>query len=114
MAKTKELISFAVTAKLICIFVFAYGKIRFSHDAAQMDHVQIRESTVFHSSPLSLLYFNKFIQVIANDKTNYFTNHIHVCLTCYCITPLETGINNDLFTALSWLPVPLVEQVTGS
>ena len=25
-----------VTAKLICVFVFAYGKIRFSYDAAQI------------------------------------------------------------------------------
>ena len=29
VAKTKALISFAVTAKLICIFVFAYAKSRF-------------------------------------------------------------------------------------
>ena len=36
VAKTKALISFAVTAKLICVFVFAYAKIRFSHVAAQM------------------------------------------------------------------------------
>ena len=35
VAKTKALISFAVTAKLICVFVFAYAKIRFSHVAAQ-------------------------------------------------------------------------------
>ena len=35
MAKTKALISFAVTAKLICVFVFAYAKSRFSHDEAQ-------------------------------------------------------------------------------
>ena len=34
VAKTKALISFGVTAKLICIFVFAYEKSRFSHDAA--------------------------------------------------------------------------------
>ena len=34
IAKTKALISFAVTAKLICVFVFAYAKSRFSHDAA--------------------------------------------------------------------------------
>ena len=34
VAKTKALISFAVTAKLICTFVFAYAKILFSHDAA--------------------------------------------------------------------------------
>ena len=36
MAKTKALISFAVTAKLICAFVFAYSKSRFSHDAAHI------------------------------------------------------------------------------
>ena len=36
MAKTKALISFAVTVKLICFFVFAYAKSRFSHDAAQL------------------------------------------------------------------------------
>ena len=36
VAKTKVLISFAVTAKVICVFVFAYAKIRFSHDAAHM------------------------------------------------------------------------------
>ena len=34
MAKTKALISFAVTAKLICVFVFAYAKSLFSHDEA--------------------------------------------------------------------------------
>ena len=36
MAKTKALISFAVTAKLICDFVFAYANIRFSHAAAHI------------------------------------------------------------------------------
>ena len=36
VAKTKVLISFAVTAKLICVFVFAYAKHLFSHDAAHL------------------------------------------------------------------------------
>ena len=36
IAKTKALITFAVTAKLICVFVFAYAKSRFSHDAAHL------------------------------------------------------------------------------
>ena len=36
VAKTKALISFAVSAKLICVFVFAYAKNRFSHDEAQI------------------------------------------------------------------------------
>ena len=34
VVKTKALISFAVTAKVICVFVFSYAKSRFSHDAA--------------------------------------------------------------------------------
>ena len=36
VAKTKALISFAVTAKLICIFVFAHADCWFSHVAAQL------------------------------------------------------------------------------
>ena len=32
--KTKALISCAVTAQLICVFVFAYAESRFSHDEA--------------------------------------------------------------------------------
>ena len=38
------LISFAVTAKLICVFVFAYAKSRFSHDEA---HQRIKVSWCF-------------------------------------------------------------------
>ena len=34
VANTKALISFVVTAKLICVYVFAYAKCRFSHDEA--------------------------------------------------------------------------------
>ena len=36
VTKTKALISFGVTTKLICVFVFAYAKCWFSHDAAQI------------------------------------------------------------------------------
>ena len=36
VAKTKALISFAVTAKLICAFVFAYADCWFSHVAAHI------------------------------------------------------------------------------
>ena len=34
IAKTKALISCAITAQLICVFVFAYAKTRFSHNEA--------------------------------------------------------------------------------
>ena len=36
VAKTMALISFAVTVKLICVFVLAYAKSRFSHKAAHI------------------------------------------------------------------------------
>ena len=36
VAKTKALISFPVTPKLICVFVFRYAKSRFSHVAAKL------------------------------------------------------------------------------
>ena len=36
VAKTKALISCEVTAQLICVFVFAYAKSRFSHNETQM------------------------------------------------------------------------------
>ena len=36
VVKTKALISFAVTAKLICVFVFAYAKCWSSHDRAHL------------------------------------------------------------------------------
>ena len=36
VAKTKALVSCAVTAQLICDFLFAYANIRFSPDAAQI------------------------------------------------------------------------------
>ena len=36
VAKTKALISCAVTAQLICIFVFAYADCWLSHEAAQL------------------------------------------------------------------------------
>ena len=36
VAKTNALIIFAVTAKLICVFVFAYAEYCFSHDVAHL------------------------------------------------------------------------------
>ena len=42
LVKTKVLISFAVTAKLFCPFIFAYAKCWFSHDTAQQFSTLIR------------------------------------------------------------------------
>ena len=46
VSKTKALISCAVTAQLICAFVFAYTKSRFSHDAA---HLKVYSYLFFHN-----------------------------------------------------------------
>ena len=40
MAKTKALISCAVTAQRICFFVFVYAKSRFSHNEAHVTSSQ--------------------------------------------------------------------------
>ena len=40
MAKTKALISCAVTAWMICDFVFAYENSRFAHEVAQLNYWQ--------------------------------------------------------------------------
>ena len=47
-AKSKVLISFVVTAKLICVFVFAYAKCWFSHDAVQLQRLDL----IKHYMPL--------------------------------------------------------------
>ena len=47
VAKTKALISFAVTAKLICVFAFSYANFRFSH-------------VVAHFSAIIYLYLSDF------------------------------------------------------
>ena len=36
VAKTKALISCAVTVQLVCAFIFTHAKIRFSYDMAQI------------------------------------------------------------------------------
>ena len=61
-AKTKVLISFAVTAKLICVFVFAYAKKRFSHDEA---HMIGRFEILKFDSRRSSYVTNKFIRFVA-------------------------------------------------
>ena len=58
-AKTKALISFAVTAKLNCVFVFAYAKSRFSHNKAHMmlNHRQSQNVFLYCMKPLSVDWY---------------------------------------------------------
>ena len=53
--KTKVLISCAVTAQLICVFVFAYAKSRFSHDAA---HIMLCNFRQYHQNEAYVALFS--------------------------------------------------------
>ena len=66
VAKTKALISFTVTAKLICVFVFAYAKSRFSHNEAHLKQETKKLSLNNHEIPVFLLYLH--IKEKKNDK----------------------------------------------
>ena len=59
VAKTKALISFAVTAKLICVFVFAYAYCWFSHEAA---HLCSKHWLWVHVQTASPMRFNDYPQ----------------------------------------------------
>ena len=48
VAKTKALISFAVTAKLICVYVFANAKGLFSHNEAHLS-LHVFNITIYSS-----------------------------------------------------------------
>ena len=65
--ENKGVISFAVTAKLICVFVFTYAKCQFSHDAAQM----ILVSSVV---PIVASY-RKLVAVARNRRQSIETFH---------------------------------------
>ena len=72
------MISFAVTAKLICVFVFANAKCLFSHDAAQMMKCITNKGTLegFVIFPHILRYdlhvrglSKKFVEFVNKNKT---------------------------------------------
>ena len=74
-AKTKALISCAVTAQLICVFVFAYAKSRFSHNKAQMIWKRCKDLSFFVYVSIKLKHRGN-----ANGPTCAVdpANHIHL------------------------------------
>ena len=79
VAKTNALISFAVTAKLICVFVFAYAKCWFSYDAAQMS--MSSENLVFAYAK------NK-----GTDQLRGIRNFKPLVIFCGCIAPFVSDL----------------------
>ena len=74
VVKTKALISFAVTAKLICVFVFAYANCWFSHEAAQMVYPLEHR---FYIVKLGYAGVCLFFSLIQNRLWDSFVERIH-------------------------------------
>ena len=117
MAKTNALISCAVTAQLICAFIFAYGKSRFSHDAA---HIMIQVNLHNDSSKAVSLTLVQDIGACTGTswKADYASNDFSVftMLTCPCIVLGFTGVYSFLNFALKhrlWVLVRTVYQNLG-
>ena len=69
VAKIKAMISFAVSAKLICAFVFAPAKIRFSRDAAHFRY--------FIEMPKTLLYLLGSMKEFGYNTEQCWTIYSH-------------------------------------
>ena len=77
VAKIKALISFAVTAKLACAFVFAYADCWFSHAKAHMKKFRARRcSVIFNIYILSLTIKKEKYIKSKHDKSWVFPNHV--------------------------------------
>ena len=81
IAKTKALISCAVTVQLICVFVFAFAKRRFSHNAAQI--LMTTSKTITASAP--------YIQTRHNLVHVHILSDLHV-LTCIAVMYMHSQV----------------------
>ena len=69
--------SFAVTAKLICAFVFAYAKYWFSHDAAQLsDMFGVEPRFEIEFQIYEKLNLESFINARVNSVTPWSTKRV--------------------------------------
>ena len=93
--KTKALISFAVTANLICVFVFAYAKSRFSHDAAQITCLSVLETVQSDIARLHVLADRETpMSTDGNDKSSINTSISEFQQLKYRLDILESVTEN--------------------
>ena len=83
VAKTKALISFAVTAKLICVFVFAYAKSRFSHDAAHFESLTDNGIQFVKLLQMSTLFLLSTRPVAVNYLMAFRSGYFCMCMLLY-------------------------------
>ena len=88
VAKTKALISFAVTAKLICVFVFAYAKNRFSHNPAPTIKTANNKCTDYtvweHRLSFTSVFSSKNKQVSSLCSSHYMSRVVRKSAFCIC------------------------------
>ena len=89
VAKTKALISFAVTAKLICVFVFAYAKIRFSHVAAH-----IKPAWIYTRLKICAVRWNSLVKKAFWHRAVPWTRPWSTWPELDCLTIKSVGFNN--------------------
>ena len=91
VAKTKALISRMVTVQLICAFVFAYTKHRFSHDMAHIMYVCPVNHSSFHSHILNTYFrnYSLFICILFTHLSHFihtsFILHSHILHTSFTL-----------------------------
>ena len=74
MAKTKALISFAVTAKLICVFVFAYENCWFSHGKAHFLNAHVTQYMYKQVSSSVIKFLINQKKALAKPKSGLLTS----------------------------------------
>ena len=112
------LISFAVTTKLICVFVFAYAKRWFSHDAALYCNINFGKSIQFcwfcaYSRPIYHVsvcfpgifyayYYRNYVSLLqGSGDILFFPLHLSVCRSVPKSCPLYNLITiTDISTKL--------------
>ena len=106
-SEKKALISFAVTAKLICVFVFAYAKSRFSHDKSHMN-----DNIMFDCYYCINLTTAKNKKKTKNISTLYFITSSHflawVCFHKYARLRPMSSIVSAQFSAPAPISAPKV------
>ena len=91
-SENKSLISFAVTAKLICVFVFAHAKSRFSHNEALIKlHIQMYSTVhVLHKSRIEFVKVSKY----AYHKLRVYRKLFdEMCITVFSNSYIKTLIS---------------------
>ena len=95
MAKTKALISCAVTAQLICVFVFAYANCWFSHAQAHLFSFNLHGVVVMTSSSNHIYQKCHSEDTLVHSRSRYMraepasTSHGNTF-----ICPIDTGADS--------------------